>query len=45
MKKVFSTVDGHKYVRSKISEKYIYLKCALLGMVAKEPESSIMRQI
>ena len=29
MGKVFSTVDGHKYVRSKISEKYIYLKCGL----------------
>ena len=29
MGKVFSTVDGRKYVRSKISEKYIYLKFAL----------------
>ena len=26
---VFSTVDGHKYVRSKISGEYIYLKCSL----------------
>ena len=27
--KVFTTVDGHKYVRSKVNEEYIYLKCAL----------------
>ena len=27
--KVFTTSDGHKYIRSKITEKYLYLKCAL----------------
>ena len=27
--KVFTTVDGHKYVRSKVNEEYIYLKCDL----------------
>ena len=33
--KVFSIVDGHKYVRSKISEEYIYLKCALFRVSCK----------
>ena len=27
--KVFTTSDGHKYTRSKITEKYLYLKCAI----------------
>ena len=27
--KVYTTSDGHKFINSKISEKYIYLKCAI----------------
>ena len=27
--KVFPTSDEHKYIRSKITEKYFYLKCSL----------------
>ena len=29
MGNVFTTVDGYKYVQSKITENYIYLKCAI----------------
>ena len=26
---ILTSTDGHKYVQSKLTEKYIYLKCAI----------------
>ena len=42
--KVFSTVDGHIYVRSKISEENFYLEL-YLGEVVKKLEGSIGKRI
>ena len=33
---VVTTTDGYKYVQSKVTEKYIYLKCAIFRGDARE---------
>ena len=33
--KIYTTSDGHKYIHSKIMEKYIYLKCTLFRECCK----------
>ena len=42
--KVFTTSDGHKYTRSKITEKYIYLKCALFRQSGCKGTSRLNRE-
>ena len=34
--KVLTSIDSHKYVQSKIKEKYTYLKCAIFRSGCKE---------
>ena len=38
---VVTTTDGYKYVQSKVTEKYIYLKCAIFRGDARELVRSI----
>ena len=42
--KVFSTTDGHKYIRSKMTEKYFYLKCALFKQNSCKGTSRLNRE-